>query len=116
MLRRLLKILGGNFVSKMAPRLLFFQYYDRIGLELEEQKKKMRIAFQLTPADHALRQLLARSQLLRSGMSTLLEDSRDDTDAVSVLELHGYENIWDDQTVSSHYLESSAWDYVLVEL
>lgn len=116
MLRRFLKILGGKFVSKMAPRLLFFQYYDRIALELEEQKKKFRIAFQLTPADHAFRQLLARSQLLRSGMSTLMEDSRDDSDAVSVLELHGYEDFWDDRTVSSHYLEESAWDYDLVEL
>lgn len=116
MLRRLLKVLGGKFVSKMAPRLPFFQYYDRIALEFEEQKKKFRIAFQLTPADHVLRQLLTRNQLLRSGMSTLLEESRDDSDAISVLELHGHEAFWDDRTISSHYLEESGWDYDLVEL
>jgi hypothetical protein len=116
MLRRLLKLLGGKFVSKMAPRLLFFQYYDRIALEIEEKKKKFRIAFHQSPADHALRHLLTRSQLFKSGMSTVLEDSQEDVDAVSVLELHGHEDFWDDRTISSHYEEQAGWDYDIVEL
>jgi hypothetical protein len=34
-LRKFLKLLGGKVMSKMAPRLIFFQYYNRPGLELE---------------------------------------------------------------------------------
>ncbi len=107
MLRRLLKLLGGKFVSKMAPRLLFFQYYDRIALEVEEKKKKFRIAFHQSPADYALQRMLTRTQLFKSGMSTLLEDSKEDADSISVLELHSHDDFWDDRTISSHYEEQS---------
>jgi len=31
-LRRLLKFMGGKVMGKLAPRLIFFQYYDRAGL------------------------------------------------------------------------------------
>jgi hypothetical protein len=45
LLRRFLKVLGGRIMSKMAPRLIIFQYYNRANLELEEQKKKFKIGF-----------------------------------------------------------------------
>ena len=53
-LRKFMKLMGGKFVSKLAPRLLIFQYYDRIFLEIEEQKKKFRVLFQKSEAELAL--------------------------------------------------------------
>jgi hypothetical protein len=43
--RRFLKVLGGRIMSKMAPRLIIFQYYNRVNLEIEEQKRKFKIGF-----------------------------------------------------------------------
>lgn len=39
-LRRFAKLMGGKILTKLAPRLIIFQYYDRFILELEEKKNK----------------------------------------------------------------------------
>lgn len=44
------KYVGGRVLARLAPRLLFFQYYNRVGLEIEEQKKKYRFIYQKSPA------------------------------------------------------------------
>lgn len=33
-LRKFLKLVGGKMMTKLAPRLLLFQYYDRVNLEI----------------------------------------------------------------------------------
>jgi hypothetical protein len=38
----------------MAPRLIIFQYYDRASLELEEQRKKLRIFMYRSEAEMLL--------------------------------------------------------------
>lgn len=115
-LRRFLKLVGGKFVSKLGARLLIFQYYDRINLEFEEQKKKFRVVYQKSEAELALFQHLTHRQQFKIGMSSVLEESRDGGDEVSILEVHSSEDFWDDKTVSSHYEDHGAWDFDLVEL
>ncbi len=46
--------MGSKLVSKMAPRLIIFQYYDRASLELEEQRKKLRIFMHKSEAEMLL--------------------------------------------------------------
>lgn len=46
--------MGSKLVSKMAPRLIIFQYYDRAGMELEEQRKKLRIFMYKSEAEMLL--------------------------------------------------------------
>lgn len=46
--------MGSKLVSKMAPRLIIFQYYDRASLELEEQRKKLRIFMYRSEAEMLL--------------------------------------------------------------
>lgn len=46
--------MGSKLVSKMAPRLIIFQYYDRASLELEEQRKKLRIFIYRSEAEMLL--------------------------------------------------------------
>jgi ribosomal protein S17E len=48
--RRILRLMGSKVMVKLAPRLLFFQYYDHLGLEFEEQKRKFRILYQKSQA------------------------------------------------------------------
>ena len=76
-LRKLMKLMGGKFVSKLAPRLLIFQYYDRIFLEIEEQKKKFGILFQKSEAELALFQHINHLKQFKIGLSTLLEEGHD---------------------------------------
>jgi uncharacterized protein YcnI len=49
-LRRFFKFIGNKVVVKLAPRLIFFQYYDHLGLEIDEQKKKFKILYQKSQA------------------------------------------------------------------
>jgi|LakMenE18May11ns_1017448.scaffolds.fasta_scaffold9264148_2 hypothetical protein len=46
--------MGSKLVSKMAPRLIIFQYYDRAAMELEEQRKKLRVCMHKSEAEMLL--------------------------------------------------------------
>lgn len=76
-LRKFLKLMGGKIVSKLAPRLLIFQYYDRLYMELEEQKKKFRVLYQKSEAELAFYQMLTHKRQFKIGMSSILEDSHE---------------------------------------
>jgi hypothetical protein len=76
-LRRLLKLVGGKVMSKLAPRLIIFQYYDRLGLEVEEQKKRFRILYYKTDAEVRMIRLMARQTPTKMGISSILEESRE---------------------------------------
>jgi hypothetical protein len=84
-LRKVLKLMGGKLISKLGTRLLIFQYYDRISLELEEQKKKFRVLYQKSEAELAMYQLLTHKPQFRIGISSLLEDGHDNPDEISIL-------------------------------
>ncbi len=44
-LKRFLQILGSKVLSRMAPRLIFFQYYNWIGVEAKERKRKFKLHY-----------------------------------------------------------------------
>lgn len=71
-LRKFLKLLGGKVMSKMAPRLIFFQYYNRAGLELEEKKKKFKLHYSL-PTQMLIEKSFRRNSSKKLGISAVLE-------------------------------------------
>lgn len=71
-LRKFLKLLGGNVLSKMAPRLIFFQYFNRPSLELDEQKKKHKLHYK-SPAEIFVYRRLIKKPSKKSGISSVLE-------------------------------------------
>jgi hypothetical protein len=103
-LRRFFKLMGGKIMGKLAPRLLFFQYYNRAGLELEEQKKKFRILYQKSHAELLVYELMTRKRQYRIGFSSLVEEDHRRDNEVSIIEVHGSEDcFYDDKTISSSY-------------
>ena len=40
---RLLKLMGGRIMSKLAPRLIFFQYSNLVANELDPKKRYFRL-------------------------------------------------------------------------
>lgn len=71
--RRFLKLLGSNAMVKLAPRLIFFQYYDHLGLEIDEQKKKFKILYQKSQAELLLYEKLTKNPQYKIGMASILD-------------------------------------------
>lgn len=42
-LRRMMNLIGSKIMTKLAPRLIFFQYTNLISQELDEEQQKYRI-------------------------------------------------------------------------
>lgn len=65
--------MGSKLVSKMAPRLIIFQYYDRASLELEEQRKKLRIFMYRSEAEMLLFRKIAIMERRKGEKGLLIE-------------------------------------------
>lgn len=60
--------------------------------------------------------MLTHKPQFKIGISSVLEDSKEDHEEVSILEVHGNEDFWDAKTVSSHYESHDPHDFDFVQL
>lgn len=71
-LRRMLKFMGGRIISKLAPRLIFFQYSNLVNNELDTDKRRYRMHQIRSQGEWLIQELRMKKSTTSLGLSELL--------------------------------------------
>lgn len=114
-LRRILHVIGSKIMTKLAPRLIFFQYTNLITQELDEEQQKYRIYQIRSVAENEIHRLKMRKTESKGiGLSTVKDHSTDSTSEASIFDVHDHHDFSDTETVYSNYFEDERDHYEFI--
>lgn len=87
--RRMLNFVGGRIMSKLAPRLLFFQYSNLVVNELDDKQKQYRMYQIRSVAENEIHRLRMRKiETPLIGLSTVKDSQMTNESEASIFEVH----------------------------
>ena len=93
-------------MGKLAPRLLFFQYSNKVSQEIDPEKRKYRSFYLRSIAEMEINRLRTRKfEDPAVGLSTVKDDSTYNSSEVSIFDVQEQSDFSDTETVFSSYFE-----------